>query len=103
MRDLGAMDNGVMHLPRLIFSRLEAKRIQEVTPAAEQLAALDFRASRATAISGELSNYRIVHFATHAALDSSHPELSGLILSLVDEHGRQQNGFLGLKIFLTCI
>jgi CHAT domain-containing protein/Tfp pilus assembly protein PilF len=97
MRDVGAMDNGVMQLPRLIFSRLEAKRIQELTPATERLTALDFRASRATAISGELSSYRIVHFATHAALDSSHPELSGLILSLVDEHGRPQNGFLGLE------
>jgi len=30
-------------------------------------------------------------------LDSEHPELSGLVFSLVDEKGKQQNGFLGLE------
>ena len=58
--------------------------------------ALDFRANRATATSDELSNYRIVHFATHGLLNSEHPELSGLVLSLVDEQGRPQDGFLRL-------
>jgi CHAT domain-containing protein len=29
-------------------------------------------------------------------LDSVHPELSGLVFSLVDENGRSQDGFLGL-------
>jgi len=38
-----------------------------------------------------------VHFATHALLNSKHPELSGLVLSLVDEQGRPQNGFLDLE------
>ena len=44
-----------------------------------------------------LGNYRIVHFTTHALLDSKHPELSGLVFSLVDQQGRQQNGFLDLE------
>jgi CHAT domain-containing protein len=30
-------------------------------------------------------------------LDSEHPELSGLVLSLVDERGQPQNGFLNLQ------
>jgi CHAT domain-containing protein len=55
---------------------------------------LDFRANRTTATSGELGRYRVIHFATHALLNSQHPELSGLVLSLVDERGRPQNGFL---------
>jgi CHAT domain-containing protein len=38
-----------------------------------------------------------VHFATHGLLNSKHPSLSGLVLSLVDEHGRPQNGFLELE------
>jgi CHAT domain-containing protein len=58
---------------------------------------LDFKASRATATSPELANYRVVHFATHALLNSKHPELSGLVLSLVNERGRPQSGFLGLE------
>jgi len=43
-----------------------------------------------------MAKYRIVHFATHALLDSQRPELSGIVLSLVDEHGRPQDGFLRL-------
>src|SRR5439155_1849068 len=32
--------------------------------------------------------------ATHGLLNSEHPELSGLVLSLVDENGKAQDGFL---------
>jgi CHAT domain-containing protein len=41
-----------------------------------------------------LSQYRFVHFATHGFLDSLHPELSGILLSMFDEHGQPQDGFL---------
>jgi len=83
-------------LGRLLMTRDEAEAILSVTPRNGGLAALDFRANRATATSDELSNYRIVHFATHGLLNSEHPELSGLALSLVDEQGRPQDGFLRL-------
>src|SRR5207302_3391829 len=43
-----------------------------------------------------LGQYRVVHFATHGILNSMHPELSGIVLSLVDEEGRPQDGFLRL-------
>ena len=59
--------------------------------------ATGFNASRAMATSPELSQYRIVHFATHGVLDDQHPGLSGVILSLVDEQGRPQDGFLRLN------
>jgi CHAT domain-containing protein len=58
------------------------------------LEALDFDASMATATSPALGDYRIVHFATHGLLNSRHPELSGLVLSLVDAHGNPEDGFL---------
>src|SRR5207245_9343015 len=35
-----------------------------------------------------------VHFATHGFLDSQHPELSGILLSMFDETGEPQDGFL---------
>ena len=38
--------------------------------------------------------YRIVHFATHGLINNQHAELSGIVLSLVDERGQPQNGFL---------
>jgi CHAT domain-containing protein len=81
----------------LFFARAEAEAILRDIPADQSLKALDFKASRATATSPELNNYRIVHFATHGLLNSEHPELSGLVLSLVDERGKEQNGFLGLE------
>jgi CHAT domain-containing protein len=65
-------------------------------PRNESLEAVDFRASRATATSAALAQYRIVHFATHGVLDSENPALSGIILSLVDPHGKPQDGFLRL-------
>jgi CHAT domain-containing protein len=59
--------------------------------------ALDFMASRTTALKPELGEYRIVHFATHGMLNNVHPQLSGIVLSLVDETGQQQDGFLRLQ------
>ncbi len=83
-------------LRRLPFSRLEAQAIDRLTPRAARLTATDFEASRATATSPELAAYRILHFATHGVVDEARPELSGLVLSLVDAQGRAQDGFLGL-------
>ena len=60
------------------------------------MAALGFDASRSTALSPELSRYRIIHFATHGVIDLDHPELSGIVLSMVDDKGQPQNGFLQL-------
>jgi len=85
-----------MNLSRLLFSRFEAEAIAALTSANERKMALDFAATRATAASPELSQYRIIHFATHGLLNSEHPELSGVVFSLVDENGRQQDGFLRL-------
>src|SRR5262249_13270686 len=60
------------------------------------LKALDFSASRALATSPELGRYSIIHFATHGLINNQHPELSGIVLSLVDQQGQPQNGFLRL-------
>jgi len=95
--DVGLSTDGNLHLTRLPSSRREAKAILSTVPAGQGMEALDFKASRITATGPELAQYRIVHIATHGLLDSEHPELSGLVLSLVDEHGKQQNGFLELQ------
>jgi CHAT domain-containing protein len=90
-------DVSLVHLPRLQRSREEAQSILATIPAGQGMLALDFTASRATATAPGLSRYRIVHFATHGLLNSKHPELSGLVLSLVNKDGTPQNGFLGLQ------
>jgi CHAT domain-containing protein len=84
-------------IARLLFSRREAEAIISSVPEGEGMLALGFRASRAVATSQELSQYRIVHLATHSLINSEHPELSGVILSLFDEAGRRQDGFLELR------
>lgn len=92
--DLGNFSLG---LARLRFSRKEAEAIAAVNPKGLSMTALDFDASRATALSHELANYRMIHFATHGLMDSQHPELSGLVFSLVDKQGGAQEGFLQLQ------
>jgi CHAT domain-containing protein len=81
---------------RLRFSRSEAYEIEKLAPPGSVLTALDFDASRETVLRTALSDYRVLHFATHSLLDSEHAELSGVVLSLVDRYGRPQNGFLRL-------
>jgi len=95
--DVGLGTQGKVPFPRLPLTRQEADSIMTMTPAGEGMVALDFNASRATAVSKSLAQYRIVHFATHGILNSQHPQLSGLVLSLVNAKGRPQNGFLGLQ------
>ncbi|HEY0763732.1 MAG TPA: CHAT domain-containing tetratricopeptide repeat protein [Pyrinomonadaceae bacterium] len=81
-------------LPRLPYTRQEAEAILALVPATAQKAALGFEANRVTAMSEELSKYRIIHFATHSFLDSMHPELSGIALSMLDRQGKPQEGYL---------
>jgi CHAT domain-containing protein/Tfp pilus assembly protein PilF len=91
-----AADSGLQVFRRLLFSRQEAEAIAGLLPDSERLRALDFAADRRLALSGKLSEYRILHFATHGFLNNKIPALSGLVFSLVDEHGRPRNGFLRL-------
>lgn len=85
---------GQLSIPRLPFTRAEAEQILAVAPATSSLKALDFSANRTIATSGELSNYRYVHFATHGYLDTTRAGLSAIVLSLVDQQGKPLDGFL---------
>lgn len=92
-------DGGVQSpsFPRLASSLREAKAISALVPADQLFLALGFQASRAAVLRPELAQYRNLHFATHGVLDSRHPELSKLVLSLYDERGNPQDGFLRLN------
>jgi CHAT domain-containing protein len=95
LKETGITKDG-LGLSRLTKTREEANNILALVPAGASIKAIDFEASRATVESGELARYRIVHFATHGLLNSEHPELSGIVLSLVDERGEPQDGFIRL-------
>jgi CHAT domain-containing protein len=88
------MESGKMTIRRLLYTRQEANEILSVAPGVANFKALDFDASRATATGVDLSRYRYVHFATHGYLDSERPDLSAIVLSLVDREGKPQDGFL---------
>jgi len=81
-------------IPRLRFTRQEANQLIALTPKGSSFSAMDFQASRATALDPALSQYRYIHFATHGLLDSERPGLSALVFSMVDSQGKPQNGFL---------
>ncbi|MDX2030159.1 MAG: CHAT domain-containing tetratricopeptide repeat protein [Blastocatellia bacterium] len=81
-------------IPRLPYTRQEATRLLALAPKGASFGAIDFQASRETVLKAGLDQYRYVHFATHGLMDAERPGLSALVLSLVDENGRPQNGFL---------
>jgi len=85
---------GADELRRLPFSSDEAAAILRLARPGESYQALGFAATREAAMSPELGRYRIVHFATHGALDTEHPELSRLVFSRFDAAGRPRNGAL---------
>ena len=95
LRDMDASG----YIPRLPASREEASAIAQVLGSQDPEAvhvALDFAASREYVLRDGLSRFRLVHFATHGVVDSRQPEMSGLILSLIDRKGRKQDGYLRL-------
>jgi CHAT domain-containing protein len=95
LRDLGIMaETGV--LDRLPASRDEAQAIARLA-SERSLVAMDFDANRQMVMSGKLSDYRYLHFATHAYVNDVFPGLSGLALSRVDREGQEQSGYLRLN------
>lgn len=81
---------------RLPASRQEAEAIAALVLREESLVALDFDAALPRVLGDRLSDFRIIHFATHGVIDAERPALSGLALSMVDSDGRPQEGFLHL-------
>jgi CHAT domain-containing protein len=95
-RNLGLGEGGQL-FDRLKYTREEANKILGLVPENQQMKAFDFEASRNMATNPNLADYQIVHLATHGLLDPVNPELSGVVLSLLDENGDNQNGFLRLN------
>jgi CHAT domain-containing protein/tetratricopeptide (TPR) repeat protein len=81
---------------RLPSTSWEADRIAALVPS-DSMRALGFAANRTRVTDGALSQYRIIHFATHALVNNRQPELSGILLSTVNERGLWQDGFLSVN------
>lgn len=86
-----------LRFQRLPFAWREASTIARLVPERDRKLALGFEANLSTATSAELGQYRILHFATHGLIYGMHPQLYGIVLSLVGEDGRPKDGFLRLN------
>lgn len=84
-----------------VFARLshaseEADAISAVAPSGTAMVAKGFDASRQQAMSSDLGQYQIIHFATHGYLDNERPDLSGIVLTMVDRNGEKTDGLMSL-------
>ena len=95
--ELASGEDEPVTFERLPFTLQEAQTILSLVPQSESRQALGFDADLRTALDPDLRQYRVIHFATHGVLNNSHPELSGIVLSLIDRSGRAQDGFLRLN------
>ena len=93
-RAIREMEGGLSRLPS---TRDEADSVMALIPEGSGLKLLDFNANRTVALGSELGQYQIVHFGTHGFINDENPEVSGLALSLFDEQGRPQDGYLWLN------
>jgi CHAT domain-containing protein len=81
---------------RLRFAADEAAAIAAELPADRVRIATGFAAQRAVLMGDAVRDYDILHIAVHGAINARYPDLSGLVLSMVDEHGAAQDGVVRL-------
>jgi len=96
LRDIGDIGNGDGTLQRLEFSLKEANEIAKVSPPGSRKY-VGYKASRALVTSPLLKQFGFIHFATHGLLNDKNPELSGIVLSMVNERGEPEDGYLTLR------
>jgi CHAT domain-containing protein len=84
-------------LSRLNASRDEADSIVEIVGASDSTIFTGAAATRENALDAATADYKIVHFATHGLINEERPELSGIVLSQVNENGNNQNGVVRLQ------
>jgi CHAT domain-containing protein/tetratricopeptide (TPR) repeat protein len=80
----------------LHYARREITNLRAVV-AGEIFVAMDFAATRKELLNADLTQYAILHLATHGYLDPKLPGYSGLLLSTVDRNGQTQDGFVSLQ------
>lgn len=77
---------------RLVFSGRESEGIYPLFPVEKRFTANGFDANLTNLRKQDLSQFRILHFATHNSFDARFNELSGVVLSLFDQNGNPQEG-----------
>lgn len=91
----GALSPIFRNLSRLSVTSWEAQQIASL--AGDSRTLRGFAANLDAVADPALGNYRIIHFATHAVINSRNPDLSAIVLSQVNEDGQPRNGSLLAK------
>ena len=84
-------------MPRLIDSREEARQIVHLAPRGSVILRTGFEATPEQVRDLRPTDASILHFATHTVTVAGYPEISGIALSMVDRHGKDQDGIFWLK------
>ena len=85
------------NLGSLFYAAREIENLREVATEAQTFTATKSDATRDRLLSLDLSQFAILHFATHGLLRPSNPESSGLVLSTINSEGQTVDGFVGLQ------
>jgi CHAT domain-containing protein/tetratricopeptide (TPR) repeat protein len=86
--------NGLRPLPG---TRKEAEEILKLVSPSQSIHAYGFDANYNFATNPQLKQYRFLQFATHGIVDTTNPELSGIVLSQIDKQGKPvEKGYLRL-------
>lgn len=93
LRDVNGSSREVSRLPATL---MEANAIISLVPSRDRILTTGFAANKESFLHSEIHKYQILHLATHGLLDTEHPDLSGMLLSLVDEQGKSVDGFVRL-------
>ncbi len=84
-------------LARLNGSKDESDSIIEIVGESDSTALSGAAATREKALDASIGDYKFIHFATHGLIKEDHPELSGIVLSQVDNNGQTVNGVVRLQ------
>ena len=86
--------SGGLQLARLTGTRTEADEIAKIARSSGSQADVwvDLNASEDNIRNRDVTNYRVVHVATHGLLNAQRPQFSGLVLSLIGN--KTDDGFL---------
>jgi len=85
---------GGLQLARLVGTRTEAEEIAKLarTAGSQPDLWIDLNASEDNVRNRDMTNYKVVHIATHGLLDAHRPQFTGVVLSLVGN--KSGDGFL---------
>ncbi len=84
-------------LARLPGSGTEATSITDIVGGSATDSFSGFGATRDRLLETKVSDYKILHFATHGVVNNERPELSGIVMSRYGGAGEQLNEFIRLQ------